>query len=546
MTRLFLVFLISIPVLTGLVFLQVTEEWVARYDGPANNGDHASAMAIDESGNVYVTGNSFASGTMHDYTTIKYDANGDTVWVRRYNGPENNQDYPYAIAVDNAGNVYVTGQIADTVTASACVTVKYNSVGEGQWLARYIGTHLGSNDDPRAIAVDDSGNVYVTLQSLFWGTGYDYTTIKYDSNGDSVWVRRYNGPTNGNDYAKAMALDDAGNVYVTGYSYYGYSTRYATVKYNTSGVQQWVAEYNGPADAYDYATAIAIDTSGNVYVTGNSRGLGTDDDYATIKYDSNGDSVWVARYNGPENFYDHALAIAVDNAGNVYVTGFSYSSVNDRDYVTIMYDSDGDTVWVRRYNGPYNNEDNARAIAIDNSGNVYVTGESYGAGPGVDWDFATIKYSSTGVEEWVVRYDGPAHGEDKAVSIAVDGSGNVYVMGSSKGDGTSDDFTTIKYSQTAGIETTSQIIPDKFILLQNFPNPFNASTMIRFGLPTAADVEIAIYNILGQKVATLVSAKQPPGKYEVQWDASGMASGVYLYQLKASEYVKTRKLVYMK
>jgi hypothetical protein len=212
-----------------------------------------------------------------------------------------------------------------------------------------------------------------------------------------------------------------------------------------------------------------------------------------------------------------------------------------------MYDSDGDTVWVRRYNGPYNNVDNARAIAIDNSGNVYVTGESYGAGPGVDWDYATIKYSSTGVEEWVVRYDGPAHGEDKAVSIAVDGSGNVYVMGSSKGDGTSDDFTTIKYSQTTGIETTSQIIPDKFILHQNYPNPFNPITAISYQLPAFSKVELSIYNLLGEKIATLVSAKQPAGKYEVQWDASAMASGVYLYKLSTDQgFMQTRKLVLLK
>ena len=117
--------------------------------------------------------------------------------------------------------------------------------------------------------------------------------------------------------------------------------------------------------ADDEATAIAVDGSGNVYVTGGSYGSGTYYDYATIKYNSSGDTMWVRRYNGPGNSYDEATAIAVDSSGNVYVTGWSYSLGTGYDYATIKYNSSGDTMWVRRYNGPGNSDDEATAIAVE-------------------------------------------------------------------------------------------------------------------------------------------------------------------------------------
>src|SRR6266516_6773880 len=100
-------------------------------------------------------------------------------------------------------------------------------------------------------------------------------------------------------------------------------------------------------DSYDGATAIDVDDSGNVYVTGSSTGSGTGSDYATIKYDSLGQEQWVARYNGPGNDADLATGIAIDGSGNVYVTGGSAG-----DYATVKYDSAGQQQWVARYNGP--------------------------------------------------------------------------------------------------------------------------------------------------------------------------------------------------
>jgi hypothetical protein len=373
------------------------------------------AIAIDSSGNVYVAG---ASGNFStdavDYVTIKYNSAGQQLWVARA-GSLNNYDSPAAIAVDTSGNVYVTGVSGNLNTlALDYVTIKYNSAGQQLWVARYNGP--GNFDDwATGIAVDSWGNVYVTGQS----TGanacqcYDYATIKYNSAGQRQWVARYDGPAHFSDSARAIAIDDSGNVYVTGESAGsgpgGTVDDYATIKYNSAGQQQWVARYNGPGSpAEDLPTAIAVSGSGNVYVTGRSNGSSTRYDYATIKYNSAGQRQWVARYNGPGNFDDYAYALVVDNSDNVYVTGFSFGlNATNTDYATVKYNSAGQQQWVFRYNGPGNDEDDGNAIAVDKGGNVYVTGRSVGLG--TDFDYATIKYGNNPIPTPRTDFNNDAH-----------------------------------------------------------------------------------------------------------------------------------------
>jgi hypothetical protein len=167
-----------------------------------------------------------------------------------------------------------------------------------------------------------------------------------------AWVARYNGPGNDFDAAQAMAVDNSGNVYVTGRSSDpDFSTHYATVKYNSAGQELWVARYYGPANYQDAPTAIAVDESGNVYVTGYSFGSGNNYDYATIKYNPDGQEQWVARYNGPDNGDDGAEGIALDSSGSVYVTGSSVNATGFADYVTIKYNSAGQEL-ARAYSTP--------------------------------------------------------------------------------------------------------------------------------------------------------------------------------------------------
>jgi uncharacterized delta-60 repeat protein len=430
--------------------------WTGRYNGPADSTDEASGLALDDSGNVYVTGKSWGGVFLYfDYITMKYSRNGDTLWVRRYNNPGGNKDdITTDLAVDGSGNVYVTGWSLSAGTNTNYITIKYNSSGDTLWMTI---DGLGNSDVSQDLDVDALGNVYITGKSEGIGTDYDYVTIKYDSSGSSLWVRLYNGPANSTDELTALALDALGNVYVTGGSI-GNGTKhdYATLKYNSSGDTVWVSRYNGSMGTYDRATLLAVDGSGSVCVSGFS--MGPDNyDYATVKYDgTTGDSLWVRRYNGngPINETDYAYDLAVDESGNVYVTGASAGANGWADYATIKYNSSGDTVWVRRYNNfPYNGTDVAYALDVDTVGNVYVTGGSQASGSG--YDYLTFKYSNSGDELWMKRTSSPGDNVDLAYDIAVDDSGNVYVTG--KRDGNSDPlitnfiFWTVKYNPSGNI-----------------------------------------------------------------------------------------------
>ncbi|MCX6641413.1 MAG: SBBP repeat-containing protein [bacterium] len=526
-------------------------EWVARYTGPGTHIDQANSLAVDGSGNVYVTGGSYRSGNGYDYATIKYNSAGFQEWVARYNGPGNDDDYARSLVLDSSGNVYVTGFSYGSGLYQDYATIKYNSAGVQQWVARYNGPG-NYYDSAYSLAVDGNGNVYVTGYSYGSGTNRDYTTIKYNSAGVQEWVARYNGPGNSYDYAYSLAVDGSGNVYVTGNSCgSGTYSDYATIKYNSAGVQEWVARYNGPYNSSDYARSLAVDGSGNVYVTGYSWGSGTNGDYATIKYNSAGVQEWVAHYNGPGYDDDYARSLAVDGSGNVYVTGYSYGSGTYWDYATIKYNSAGVQEWVARYNGSGNLSDRARSLAVDGNGNVYVTGYSHGSG--FYDDYATIKYNSVGVQEWVARYNGPGNNLDYTISLAVDGSGNVYVTGTSYESGTNDDYATIKYSggNLAGWEPVTVTVlgaplPKEYRLEQNYPNPFNPTTTISYTLPTAGLVNLSIYDVAGKRVAELVNGRRDAGVQQVTFDGSALATGVYFCRLQAGDYSGVQKMALVK
>lgn len=152
-----------------------------------------------------------------------------------------------------------------------------------------------------------------------------------------TWERRHNGTQNGADMATAITVDQNGFVYVTGQAAnLNQNFDYVTIKYDPVGNVVWMRSYHGGFGA-DRATAIAVDSFGNVYVTGRSMGdsAGTRYDYATIKYDANGNELWLRRYNPSGNQHSEPYAIVVDTSGNVYVTGSSRHSSTLQDWATI-------------------------------------------------------------------------------------------------------------------------------------------------------------------------------------------------------------------
>ena len=612
-----------------LHYPQVTEEWVERYSGPGWLGASAQAIVVDGSGYVYVTGSSDGGQNSYfDYTTLKYNSDGIEIWEARYSTSNSfSHDAAVDLAVDKSGNVYVTGTISNGNNYDFC-TVKYNSDGLEQWVRIYNGPGDG-HEYAVALTIDAESNVYITGYSNGIGgvgTQYDYATIKYNANGDQLWAMRYDGPIGNNanfgDQPTAIAIDNGGNVYVTGFSEEDsliFSFSYATVKYGSDGIEHWVKRYGHSSESYDNrATSITIDNDGNIYVTGRSDDIYTYVDFATIKYSSDGVEQWVQRYTGPDqDSYAEAVSIKTDVLGNIYVTGTASQQSGYEVFATVKYNSSGQEQWTAVYETQNSQGNFATEMAVDGLGGIYVTGQVISGSSNID--YVTVKYNSSGLQKWEIVYDGAGIGEDQVTDIDVSTSGDVYITGYSRGQNSVDEYATIKYSQsvmsttltsnafsgsqvlevasnngfsigdniiinpggateetntitgfgslllqaplqfdhnggetvellisTSVEEIISDFIPEEFILEQNYPNPFNPTTKISWQSPIGSHQTIKVYDVLGNEIATLVDEYKHAGTYNIEFNASRFASGVYLYRLQANDFVATKKLLLIK
>jgi WD40 repeat protein len=383
---------------------------------------------------------------------------GAQLWAARY-GTTEFENSANAVKVSPDGRtVFVTGS-TDSPSGLTFATIAYNAAtGTQLWFARYQDPY-NLNDYATSLAVSpDGATVYVTGVSGGESDGvssYDYATIAYNAaTGNPLWVARYNGPGNGDDKASSVVVSPSGGtVFVTGQSA-GTTSRndYAMVAYDAAtGNQLWAARYNGPGNRDDYATAAAVSPDGKtVFVTGYDTGATSGYDYGTVAYNAaTGHELWHARYHGPATLDDNARSITVSpGGGRVFVTGQSAGTTSNYDYATIAYRApNGVELWAKRYNGPGNRDDRATSVVASPSGEtVYATGESPGTGTG--YDYATVAYeAATGHRLWLTRYNGPADGNDSAQAAAVSPTtGTVFVTGQSAGTGTMEiDFATVAY-----------------------------------------------------------------------------------------------------
>ncbi len=459
MRALRIVFCVLSLALPWMLCAQVETAWVALYDGGAYGDEEPHDLCIDAQGNVYVTGEGKSLTNYYsDILTVKYDSSGQEVWVARYNGPGNEDDAGSAIAVDAQGNVYVAGgAMMSYYDGNACL-IKYSPDGQELWVI-LPGDSLEFQSFCD-LAVEAEGFVYVTgalYTESSVGTYEDYWTLKFDGNGGQLWAAQYTGiGEHVRDEARALALDTESNVYVTGFSE-GNDSPYsdyfdiATVKYNADGEQQWEARYTNGED--DFGWDVAVDIQGYVYVAGYSRASATDEDWVTLKYDALGTESWAQRYDGPGHDEDEAYALVVNPAGEVYVAGYGWGGNPSQggtsdDFTTVKYSSSGVQQWVAVYADSQQNVDQACDIAIDNDGCVYTTGYLHQPWSNYYTDIATIKYNPSGQQQWIMIYSGAGNGNDQARRIAVDPQRSVYVLGRAQsGTPTGYDFVTMKYSQ---------------------------------------------------------------------------------------------------
>lgn len=540
-----------------------TLEW-ARSAGGTDEGGGGGArdVAVDLAGNVYTTGNfsldtDFDADGVPDVTddgfgnifVAKYSGEGVLKWVIAPGGEA--LDQGLALAVDAAGNVYVTGLVqgdadfngdgsADVIVTGSdhVFLAKYDSDGVLQWVRSTCGRGEG-------VALDSVGNVFITGLAAFCAdfdgngradiTGFGPFVARYSQDGQFQWVRF--SVASGGAVGSGIAVDDEGDVYIVGDMYgsadfsgdgnpdfvSNESGNVFLAKYNHSGTFQWVREA-GAADQDAVGFDVEVSSTGGVFVTG----------YFSGNADFSGDGV-----------------------PDVNTSGFGSAFI-------ARYDAGGTLQWVRSLEGTFINEGHAIGVSDDA---VYITG-AFSSSVDLDGDgvgdadrMVFAKYDHAGVFQWVVSGGGPT--QIDMSGLAVDRSDNVYISGyfglaiDLDGDGVMDGisprnsfelvvskFSTMEVTAIEG-DPTAEFAFD-FVLEQNYPNPFNPVTSIRFSIPAREHVRLSVYNLVGQEVARLVDAQLDGSSHEVNWDASGMPTGLYTYTIMTGSFSETKAMVLLR
>lgn len=284
-------------------------------------------LVIDDSDNIIVGG--ITNATL--FTTLKYDSGGNLIFSVLDSATYGiSKTY---LSLDENSNIYYTGRILDT-TPKATV-FKYNSAGIKMWQTVYSGNIAGGHAVSREIQYKD-GYIYIVVATGLSGND-DYAVVKYDTTGNYHWDAIYTSGSS-NNVPSGIDVDNFGNVYVTGVVNPGNgpSDAFLTVKFDSSGTQKWAKTYSLGGLNEDASNDIELDQTGNIYVTGQSSDLIGYKNFTTIKYDSLGNELWVARFHNTSNSNDKSNSVSIDPLGNIYVSGFSMDATT-RSILTIKY-----------------------------------------------------------------------------------------------------------------------------------------------------------------------------------------------------------------
>ncbi|MCT7955508.1 SBBP repeat-containing protein [Laspinema palackyanum] len=362
-----------------------------------------------------------------------------------------NDDRAYAMTRDPLGHLYLGGQTQGGLGGTPqgdwdIWWAKYDSSGNPLWTQQ-----LASANDDRAYSLtsDPLGNLYIagTTSGLLAetnGAGYDALIAKYDSSGNPLWIKQFGSMTT--DDARTIVTDSTGNLYIAGDTWgdvggvnAGESDAWFG-KYDSSGNPLWVQQLGSIGT--ENTTEVSVDTAGNLYVSGYTTGsLGAanagGEDAWIAKYDSNGQQLWVRQF-GTETA-DKAIANAVDSTGNIYLTGWTQStlggsSAGSWDAWIAKYDPTGNLLWMQQLGTA--NSDGALDIQIDTDDRIYLTGNTWGswenssnAGESDAW---VAKYDGSGNRLWVKQFG--SEGQDPAFGMAIAPDGKIHLSGWTSGD----------------------------------------------------------------------------------------------------------------
>lgn len=395
-------------------FWKIPDGPLVRTLGGSTSQDIGEGIVTDAN-NFYVTGRVVDAGTTFDMLIAKYDLDTTLQWQRRLGSSGTNHvEYGYSIDVDSSGNIYVGGQDRKTLTNVNENTwfdydfllAKYNSSGVLQWqkgLGRVsLLTGEGREQSPRkGLSIDSSGNVYM----VGWGgdgsggaTRNTGLIGKWNNSGTLQWQRRFGEPNGGSntDSFYSSAVDSSGNIYVSGNARSqgqgGSGGDSLIVKYNASGVLQWQRILGGTGN--DRGQAIAVDSNANAYLVSETTSQGIQFTSVSIaKYNTSGVLQWQRNLSGLST--QQPFDAAVDDNDDLYITGYNQGAgINSIDMMVVKYNSSGVLQWQRALGHTVGSDYRTygQGIDVDGDGNIYCTGYTEGAGK---YDVIIVKWAPT-------------------------------------------------------------------------------------------------------------------------------------------------------
>lgn len=446
-----------------------------------------------------------------------------------------------------------------------------------------------SYDESNAVQQTEDGGFIAAGYTQSFGLGRfgNAYLIRTDENGDTLWTRMYG--SDGIDvFADLCISSDSGYIAVGLTDTPNDFENIYVVKVDKNGNTIFEKNFGGPQK--DVGLSIAPAGDGGFVITGGTKSFSVgEEDLFLFKIDAYGDSLWFKTYGTASN--DPGYGISPSDDGGFIVSGL----YNWSDAWLLKVDANGDTVWTKTFGGANYDEANAPMQTPDNGFIFCGSTSSMGAG---ELDAYVVKTDSLGNMEWQKTYGGTGYDEGRRIILKpgggymilantdsqISGEMNYYIisadengdtiwtktMGKIGGSDRAYDLQNISQSEyiIAGStfdavnfnEATLTVINDDaapagvieenkitgFNLDNAYPNPFNPSTKIRYSIPQLSQVQIKVFDVLGKEIETLVNEEKPAGTYELTWNAVSLPSGVYIYQLRTSSFIETRKMILLK
>ncbi len=413
MKKLFIFILIS--VLNTAIYSQVQHQWVQTY---SYGGSQCNFINTDRLGNVYVVGSMTGMDAPVLTFMQAFSSEGTQLWTNFIDTPCS----PVGVYLDSMYNQYIAGYYQGGWGPAFFSVYKYNSSGIRLWSIKEPITFY---DRMFAMTGDKAGNTFVVRMK-----DSVLTLRKYNTAGS----QQFSVVINDTIEPQTIALDQLGNIIICGFADSNFVFSCATIKYNSSGDKIWKRIFS-PVNSFLLGYPVinlSASIDGGIFISCNTRDSAYNNLYTLLKYSSYGDMQWTSYVNF-NNLNSEAYAMCLedhaDNTQNIAVTGSK---------ATVLFNSNGNVLWGDTSSSFYD-------IKNDNSGNFYLTGATYSS----PHDIRTIKLSSSGEKLWDITYNGTYNYNDGAYALALDNSGNVFVTGYSNSVPyfNMSMGTTVKYSQ---------------------------------------------------------------------------------------------------